>query len=50
VFDRTDTVGGLTLVAPSQATCDLLTGSGRVQSEREEVLDWMRLNDRTWRR
>ena len=50
VFDRTDTIDGLVLVAPSQAACDLLTGTGRMPSEGEELLDWMRLNERTWHR
>ena len=50
VYERTDTVDGLTLVAPSQAACDLLTGSGRMPSEGEELLDWMRSNERAWRR
>ncbi len=49
VFDRTDTVDGLRLVAPSQAACDLLTGSGRMPSEGEELLGWMKLNERSWR-
>jgi hypothetical protein len=49
VFDRTDTVDGLRLVAPSQAACDLLTGSGRMPSEGEELLSWMKLNERSWR-
>jgi hypothetical protein len=49
VFDRTDTVDGLQLVAPSQAACDLLTGSGRMPSEGEELLGWMKLNERSWR-
>jgi hypothetical protein len=50
VFDHTDTVDGLRLVAPSQAACDLLTASGRMPSEGEELLDWMRINERSWRR
>ncbi len=50
VFDRTDTVDDLRLVAPSQAACDLLTGSGRTPSEGEELLSWMKLNERSWRR
>jgi hypothetical protein len=49
VYERTDTVDGLRLVAPSQAACDLLTGSGRMPSEGEELLDWMRSNERAWR-
>ncbi len=50
VYDRVDTIDGLKLVAPSQAACDLLTGSGRMPSEGEELLDWMRLDERAWRR
>ena len=50
VFDRTDTVDGLRLVTPSQAACDLLTGSGRMPTEGEALLSWMRLNERSWRR
>ena len=43
------TVDGLTIVAPSQAAADLLTGSGRMPSEGEELLDWMKDNERVWR-
>ena len=50
VFDRTNTIDDLTLVAPSQAACDLLTGSGRMPSEGEELLDWMKRNEGSWRR
>ena len=50
VFDRTDTIDGIELVAPSQAVCDLLTGSGRMPSEGDELLDWMKVNERSWRR
>ncbi len=49
VFDRIDTVDGLKLVAPSQAACDLLTGSGRMPSEGEELLDWMSSHEKSWR-
>ncbi|MEZ5296536.1 MAG: hypothetical protein R2697_09795 [Ilumatobacteraceae bacterium] len=50
VFDRTDTIDGLRLVARAQAAFDLLTGSGRMPSEGEELLGWMALNERSWRR
>jgi hypothetical protein len=50
VYDRTDTVEGVKLVAPSQAVCDLLTGPGRMPSEAEELLDWMNVNEHAWRR
>lgn len=50
VYERSTTVDGLTIVAPSQAAADLLTGSGRMPSEGEELLDWMKRNERAWRR
>jgi hypothetical protein len=50
VYERTSTIDGLTIVAPSQAAADLLTGSGRMPSEGEELLDWMKDNERAWRR
>ena len=50
VYERTTTVNGLSIVAPSQAAADLLTGSGRMPSEGEELLDWMKANERVWRR
>lgn len=50
VYDRTDVVDGITLVAPSQAVSDLFTGPGRMPSEAEELLDWMKANERAWRR
>ena len=49
VYERTDIVDGLRLVAPSQAACDLLTGSGRMPTEGEELLAWMKANERDWR-
>ena len=50
VYERTATVDGLRIVAPSQAAADLLTGSGRMPSEGEELIDWMKGNERVWRR
>ncbi len=50
VYERTSTINGLRVVAPSQAAADLLTGSGRTPSEGEELLDWMKGNERAWRR
>ena len=49
VYERTDIVDGLRLVAPSQAACDLLTGSGRMPTEGEELLEWMKTTEREWR-
>jgi hypothetical protein len=50
VFDRTVTENGLTLVAPSQAAVDLLTGPGRSPAEAEALLDWMETHQSDWRR
>ena len=50
VYERTSTIDGLTIVAPSQAAADLLTGSGRMPPEGQELLDWMKGNERAWRR
>lgn len=50
VYDRTTTVDGLSIVAPSQAAADLLTGSGRMPSEGEELRHWIEANERVWHR
>jgi hypothetical protein len=50
VYERTMTVDGLVVAAPSQVAADLLTGSGRMPAEGEELLDWMKANERAWRR
>jgi hypothetical protein len=49
VYERTIERDGLTLAAPTQIVADLLTGSGRVPSEGEELLAWMKDNERGWR-
>jgi hypothetical protein len=49
VFDRTVRHDGVTLVAPSQAAVDLLTGPGRSPAEAQAVLDWMEAHEREWR-
>lgn len=41
---------GLKVVKPSQAVVDLLTGPGRSPSEAEELMEWMRVNEGSWRR
>jgi hypothetical protein len=41
---------GLKLVKPAQIAVDLMTGPGRSPSEAEELLDWMRSNEQSWRR
>ena len=49
-FERTRTVGGLELAAPSQVVADLLTGPGRGPAEAEALLEWLRGNPEEWRR
>ena len=49
VYERTTKRDGLTLAAPTQIVADLLTGSGRMPAEGEELLAWMKDNERVWR-
>ena len=49
VFDRTTSREGAICVSPTQLAVDLLTGPGRDPSEGEELLAWMRGNERVWR-
>jgi hypothetical protein len=50
VFERSlTTVNGATLAAPSQVVVDLMTGPGRNPSEAEELLEWMKRNEQSWR-
>ena len=49
-FFRTRTnAAGLQIVAPAQAAVDMMTGPGRNPSEAEELIEWMRRNERSWR-
>jgi hypothetical protein len=50
VFDRSNTVAGVRIAAPSQVVVDLLTGPGRSPSEARAMLDWMETDERSWRR
>lgn len=49
VFDRTASRDGAVCVSPTQLAVDLLTGPGRDPSEGEELLAWMKGNERAWR-
>ena len=49
VFDRTIDRDGLKIAAPAQVAVDLITGPGRAPSEAEELIEWMRRNESTWR-
>lgn len=51
VFDRSmrDKQSGIMFAAPSQVVVDLMTGPGRNPSEAEELLDWMKRNEQSWR-
>ena len=50
VFERSEQLGGVTVVAPSQAAVDLLTGPGRNPAEAQALLDWMENDVTKWRR
>lgn len=50
VFERTSVWRDVTIVAPSQAAADLLSGPGRNPAEGEYLLDWMKENEDAWRR
>jgi hypothetical protein len=50
VLNRTDVrLNGLKIVKPAQIAVDLMTGPGRSPAEAEELLDWMRSNEQSWR-
>jgi hypothetical protein len=42
-------LNGLKIVRPAQIAVDLMTGPGRSPSEAEELLEWMRTNEQSWR-
>lgn len=50
VFERTQELDGVTIVAPSQAVVDLLTAPGRGAEQARALLDWMEKNESAWRR
>ena len=50
VFERSvPNADGVTIAAPSQVVVDLMTGPGRNPSEAEELLEWMKRNEQSWR-
>ncbi|MGH3442149.1 MAG: hypothetical protein ACRDUY_08930, partial [Nitriliruptorales bacterium] len=50
VFERPLTTNtGLVIAAPTQVVVDLMTGPGRNPSEAEELLEWMKRNEQSWR-
>ena len=49
VFERTTSREGAACVSPTQLAVDLLTGPSRDPSEGEELLAWMKGNERAWR-
>lgn len=48
-FARAEREGGLAWAAPSQVAIDCLSGSGRMPSEGEALLEWMQNNEWAWR-
>jgi len=50
VFERTQSYEDVTIVAPSQAVVDLMTGPGRNPAEAQALIEWMETNAKQWRR
>lgn len=50
VFERTQSFDDVTIVAPSQAFVDLMTGPGRNPAEAQALVEWMENNAKQWRR
>ncbi len=48
-FARSAPDGGIAWAAPSQVAIDCLAGSGRMPSEGEALIDWMRQDENRWR-
>lgn len=50
VFERSlTTQEDVVVAAPTQVVVDLMTGPGRNPSEAEELLEWMKRNEQSWR-
>lgn len=50
-FERTSLdARGVTIVAPAQASVDLLTGPGRAPAEGQELIRWMEAHEDAWRK
>lgn len=50
VYERSVTnQEGVVIAAPTQVVVDLMTGPGRNPSEAEELLEWMRRDEQSWR-
>lgn len=49
VFARAERDGGISWAAPSQVAIDCLAGTGRMPSEGEALIGWMRENEGAWR-
>jgi hypothetical protein len=50
VLERTGSYEDVTIVAPSQAVVDLMTGPGRNPAEAKALIEWMESNVKQWRR
>ncbi|GAC1340168.1 MAG: hypothetical protein NVSMB29_08640 [Candidatus Dormibacteria bacterium] len=48
-FARSQADGGIAWAAPSQTAIDCLSGSGRMPSEGEALIQWMRQDEARWR-
>ena len=48
-FDRTEQDNGITYARVTQVAADLITGPGRGPAEAEGLIEWMEINEDTWR-
>lgn len=48
-FDRAESDRGIAWAAPSQVAIDCLAGTGRMPSEGDALIQWMRQNETEWR-
>ena len=49
VFERTESVDGITYARVTQVLLDLMTGPGRGPAEAEALREWMRENEEVWK-
>jgi len=49
VFERTQREDGITYARVTQVLVDLMTGTGRSPAEAEGLLEWMRINEESWK-
>lgn len=49
VYERTRTIDGIEHASIAQVLIDCFTGNGRMPSEGDALIEWMRQNESAWR-